>query len=111
MAAGLAACAAAQAETALERAEERARELCAKMTLEEKAGELMVYDYGCLGDDRWGAYTNLVNRSEIGAEDGYAVGEKRQLASGKGQFGMISFRNRSTGTVRIPSTTICCRPL
>ena len=46
-----------------------------------------------------------------GAEDGYAVGEKRQLASGKGQFGMISFRNRSTGTVRIPSTTICWRPL
>jgi len=60
-------CVAAQAETAWERAEERARELCAKMTLEEKAGELMVYDYGCLGDDRWGAYTNLVNRSEIGA--------------------------------------------
>ena len=60
-------CVAAQAETAWERAEERARELCAKMTLEEKAGELMVYDYGCLGDDRWGAYTNLVNRNEIGA--------------------------------------------
>lgn len=54
-------------ETAWERAEERARELCAKMTLEEKAGELMVYDYRCLGDNRWGAYTNLVNRNEIGA--------------------------------------------
>ena len=40
-------CVAAQAETAWERAEERARELCAQMTLEEKAGELMVYDYGC----------------------------------------------------------------
>ena len=48
-------------------AESRARELCAKMTLEEKAGELMVYDYRCLGDDSWGAYTNLVNRCEIGA--------------------------------------------
>ena len=60
-------CVAAQAETAWERAEERARELCAQMTLEEKAGELMVYDYGCLGDDAWGAYTNLVNRNEIGA--------------------------------------------
>ena len=45
-------CVATQADTAWERAEERARELCAKMTLEEKAGELMVYDYGCLGDDR-----------------------------------------------------------
>ena len=51
----------------LDRAEARARDLCAKMTLEEKAGELMVYDYRCLGADRWGAYTNLVRRDEIGA--------------------------------------------
>ena len=43
----------------------RARELCAKMTLEEKAGELMVYDYHEFGSDRWGAYTNLVDRNEI----------------------------------------------
>ena len=57
-------CVAAQADMAWEEAESRARELCAKMTLEEKAGELMVYG---LGHDRWGAYTNLVNRSEIGA--------------------------------------------
>ena len=34
-----------RAEDALDRAEARARELCARMTLEEKAGELMVYDY------------------------------------------------------------------
>lgn len=45
----------------------RARELCAKMTLEEKAGKLMVYDYREFGAERWGAYTNLVNRNEIGA--------------------------------------------
>ena len=50
-----------------DRAEARARELCARMTLEEKAGELMVYDYRCLGNDHWGAYTNLVCRNEIGA--------------------------------------------
>ena len=59
--------AAADAAAQWEQAESRARELCAKMTLEEKAGELMVYDYRCLGDDSWGAYTNLVNRGEIGA--------------------------------------------
>ena len=52
---------------AWDRAEARARELCARMTLEEMAGELMVYDYRCLGDDAWGAYTNLVARSEVGA--------------------------------------------
>lgn len=46
---------------------ERARELCARMTLEEKAGELMVYDYREFGDGRWGVYTNLVNKNEIGA--------------------------------------------
>jgi len=45
----------------------RARELCAKMTLEEKAGELMVYDYLEFVGERWGAYTNLVDRNEIGA--------------------------------------------
>ena len=45
----------------------RARRLCAQMTLEEKAGELMVYDYDEFAPDRWGAYTNLVNRNEIGA--------------------------------------------
>jgi len=51
-------------------AEARARELCAKMTLEEKAGELMVYDYTCIGGeggDSWCAYTNKVCRNEIGA--------------------------------------------
>lgn len=51
----------------LDKAVARARALCAKMTLEEKAGELMVYDYRCLGDDRWGAYTNKVVRNEVGA--------------------------------------------
>lgn len=45
----------------------RAQRLCAQMTLEEKAGELMVYDYDEFAPDRWGAYTNLVNRNEIGA--------------------------------------------
>ena len=51
----------------LDEAEAKARVLCAKMTLEEKAGELMVYDYREFGEERWGAYTNLVNRNEIGA--------------------------------------------
>ena len=51
----------------LDIAETRARELCAKMTLEEKAGELMVYDYRCLGTNRWAVYTNKVCRNEIGA--------------------------------------------
>lgn len=51
----------------LDEAEAKARVLCAKMTLEEKAGELMVYDYREFGAGRWGAYTNLVNRNEIGA--------------------------------------------
>ena len=51
----------------LDEAEAKARALCAKMTLEEKAGELMVYDYREFGAERWGAYTNLVNRNEIGA--------------------------------------------
>ena len=50
-----------------DRAEARARELCAKMTLEEKAGELMVYDYRCFGNNRWSVYTNKVCRNEIGA--------------------------------------------
>lgn len=45
----------------------RARALCARMTLEEKAGELMVYDYNCMGSDRWGVYTNYVNGGKIGA--------------------------------------------
>ncbi|MCR5750581.1 MAG: glycoside hydrolase family 3 C-terminal domain-containing protein [Kiritimatiellae bacterium] len=52
---------------ALDRAEARARELCARMTLEEKAGELMVYDYMDLGKDHWRIYTNMVCRNEIGA--------------------------------------------
>ena len=51
----------------LDRAEARARELCSKMTLEEKAGELMLYDYRCLGKDCWSVYTNMVCRNEIGA--------------------------------------------
>ena len=55
------------AEDALDRAEARARELCARMTLEEKAGELMVYDYRDLGKDCWHIYTNMVCRNEIGA--------------------------------------------
>ena len=58
---------AAFAGAAWDRAEARARELSAKMTLEEKAGELMVYDYRYFGDDPWGSYTNLVRRGEIGA--------------------------------------------
>ncbi|MBQ3290100.1 MAG: glycoside hydrolase family 3 C-terminal domain-containing protein [Kiritimatiellae bacterium] len=57
----------ARAEDALDRAEARARELCARMTLEEKAGELMVYDYMDLGQNRWHVYTNMVCRNEIGA--------------------------------------------
>ena len=56
-----------QAQDALDRAMERARELCAKMTLEEKAGELMVYDYNVLGADRWTDYCRMVDRNEIGA--------------------------------------------
>ena len=55
------------AEDALDRAEARARELCARMTLEEKAGELMVYDYMDLGRNHWHIYTNMVCRNEIGA--------------------------------------------
>lgn len=55
---------------AWDRAEARARELCARMTLEEKAGELMVYDYRCLGDDAWGAYTNLADAAKRGLEAG-----------------------------------------
>ena len=51
----------------LDEADAKARALCAQMTLEEKAGELMVYDYRFFGDDPWGAYTNLVNRGEISA--------------------------------------------
>ena len=45
----------------------RARGLCAKMTLEEKAGELMVYDYNDLGPNRWNIYKDYVDRNEIGA--------------------------------------------
>lgn len=52
---------------ALDRAEARARELCARMTLEEKSGELMVYDYRNLGKNHWHIYTNMVFRNEIGA--------------------------------------------
>ena len=51
----------------LDRATERARALCAKMTLEEKAGELMVYDYNDLGSNRWDLYRQYVDRNEIGA--------------------------------------------
>ena len=43
----------------------RARELCAKMTLEEKAGELMVYDYNDLGTNRWSIYKEHVDRNAI----------------------------------------------
>ena len=65
---GLAAVAAAGfAGDAYERAEARARELCAQMTLEEKAGELMVYDYNCFGTNRWNVYKGMVDRNEIGA--------------------------------------------
>ena len=71
-AAGLCVCAAvctgtAFAGDALDRAFARARELCAKMTLEEKAGELMVYDYNCFGTNRWNVYKGMVDRNEIGA--------------------------------------------
>ena len=52
---------------AWDEAVERARGLCGRMTLEEKAGELIVYDYRALGADGWGAYTNLVNCGQIGA--------------------------------------------
>jgi len=58
---------AAVAGNAFGLAEARARDLCSKMTLEEKAGELMVYEYMSLGKDPWGAYTNMVRRNEIGA--------------------------------------------
>ena len=57
----------AYAGDALDRAEARARELCVRMTLEEKAGELMVYDYMDLGPKHWHIYTNMVCRNEIGA--------------------------------------------
>ena len=46
---------------------ERARALCAQMTLEEKAGELMVYDYNELGTNRWQVYRGMVDRNSIGA--------------------------------------------
>ena len=52
---------------ALDDAIERARKLCKKMTLEEKAGELMVYDYKDFGDGRWEKYCNHVNNNSIGA--------------------------------------------
>ena len=45
----------------------RAQRLCAQMTLEEKAGELMVYDYNDLGTNRWNDYCRMVDRNEIGA--------------------------------------------
>lgn len=45
----------------------RARKLCARMTLEEKAGELMVYDYRDLGEGRWEIYEQLVKDNAIGA--------------------------------------------
>ena len=63
----VAAVASLRAEDALDRAEARARELCARMTLEEMAGELMVYDYMDLGKNHWHIYTNMVCRNEIGA--------------------------------------------
>lgn len=47
----------------------RARELCAKMTLEEKAGELTVYDYREFGAERWSAYTNLVREGKASEAD------------------------------------------
>lgn len=45
----------------------RAKKLCARMTLEEKAGELMVYDYRDLGGSRWEIYEQLVRDNAIGA--------------------------------------------
>ncbi len=47
--------------------EARARELVSRMTLEEKAGELMVYDYNYFGRDRRKIYERHVDRNEIGA--------------------------------------------
>lgn len=49
-----------------DRSIERAKALCARMTLEEKAGELTVYDYNSMGRNRWDVYTNRVVRNEIG---------------------------------------------
>lgn len=48
-------------------AEQRARTLCAQMTLEEKAGELMVYDYREWGTNAWEQYERCVRGNEIGA--------------------------------------------
>ena len=45
----------------------KARKLCAKMTLEEKAGELMVYDYNDMGEGRWEKYEQMVRNNAIGA--------------------------------------------
>ena len=47
--------------------EDRVEDALSRMTLEEKAGELMVYDYRCLGKNCWHVYTNMVCRNEIGA--------------------------------------------
>ena len=44
----------------------RARELCAKMTLEEKAGELMAYDYENFGSNRWEIYRSFVESNKVG---------------------------------------------
>lgn len=57
----------ASAEDAFDQATERARELCAKMTLEEKAGELMVYDYASFGTNRWNVYKDKVRENGVGA--------------------------------------------
>lgn len=51
----------------LDEAYARAAKLCSRMTLEEKAGELMVYDYKYLGSDPWDCYEKLVNENAIGA--------------------------------------------
>jgi len=48
-------------------ARERAKDLCAQMTLEEKAGELMLYDYACLGTNNWQTYCDYVDANKIGA--------------------------------------------
>jgi len=37
------------------------------LTPEEKAGELMLYDYNCLGSNRWEVYKDMVRRDRVGA--------------------------------------------
>ena len=50
------------AEDILDSAEARARALCVHMTLEEKGGELMVFDYRDFVWNRWNIYTHMVCR-------------------------------------------------